>query len=155
MKALILTPTRELATQIHESIENYGRFLKLKSVVIFGGVSQSRQVSDLRRGCDFIVATPGRLMDLMNQNYIVLNGIEYFVLDEADRMLDMGFVHEVKRIIASLPRKRQTLFFSATMPPAIQSLVKRNTDQSGCHYGNSGINNCGTGGPEIILCSEK
>jgi len=124
LKALILTPTRELATQIHESIENYGKFLKLKSVVIFGGVSQSRQVSDLRRGCDFIVATPGRLMDLMNQNYIVLNGIEYFVLDEADRMLDMGFVHEVKRIITRLPRKRQTLFFSATMPPAIQSLVK-------------------------------
>ena len=124
LKTLILTPTRELATQIHESIENYGRFLNLKSVVIFGGVSQSRQVSDLRRGCDFIVATPGRLMDLMNQNYIVLNGIEYFVLDEADRMLDMGFVHDVKRIITKLPRKRQTLFFSATMPPAIQSLVK-------------------------------
>jgi ATP-dependent RNA helicase RhlE len=124
LKALILTPTRELATQIHESIENYGRFLNLKSVVIYGGVSQSRQVSDLRRGCDFIVATPGRLMDLMSQNYIVLNGIEYFVLDEADRMLDMGFVHEVKRIIARLPKKRQTLFFSATMPPAIQSLVK-------------------------------
>jgi ATP-dependent RNA helicase RhlE len=124
LKALILTPTRELATQIHESIENYGRFLNLRSVVIYGGVSQSRQVSDLRRGCDFIVATPGRLMDLMNQNYIVLNGIEYFVLDEADRMLDMGFVHEVKRIIARLPRKRQTLFFSATMPPAIQSLVR-------------------------------
>ena len=124
LKALILTPTRELATQIHESIETYGKCLKLKSVVIFGGVSQSRQVSDLRRGCDFIVATPGRLMDLMNQNYIVLNGIEYFVLDEADRMLDMGFVHEVKRIITRLPRKRQTLFFSATMPPAIQSLVK-------------------------------
>ncbi|MDP4214165.1 MAG: DEAD/DEAH box helicase [Bacteroidota bacterium] len=124
LKTLILTPTRELATQIHESIENYGRFLNLKSVVIFGGVSQSRQVSDLRRGCDFIVATPGRLMDLMNQNYIVLNGIEYLVLDEADRMLDMGFVHEVKRIIARIPKKRQTLFFSATMPPAIQSLVQ-------------------------------
>ena len=124
LKALILTPTRELATQIHESIETYGRFLNLKSVVIFGGVSQNRQVSDLRRGCDFIVATPGRLMDLMNQHFIVLNGIEYFVLDEADRMLDMGFVHEVKRIIGRLPRKRQTLFFSATMPPAIQSLVK-------------------------------
>lgn len=124
LKALILTPTRELATQIHESIVNYGRFLNLKSVVIFGGVSQVRQVSDLRRGCDFIVATPGRLMDLMNQHYVVLNGIEYLVLDEADRMLDMGFVHEVKRIIARIPRNRQTLFFSATMPPAIQSLVQ-------------------------------
>jgi len=124
LKTLILTPTRELATQIHESIENYGRFLNLRSVVIFGGVSQHRQVSELRKGADFIVATPGRLMDLMNQHLIVLNAIEYFVLDEADRMLDMGFVQEVKRIIARLPRQRQTLFFSATMPPAIQSLVQ-------------------------------
>ncbi len=155
LKALILTPTRELATQIHESIENYGRFLNLKSVVIFGGVSQSRQVSDLRRGCDFIVATPGRLMDLMNQNYIVLNGIEYFVLDEADRMLDMGFVHEVKRIITRLPRKRQTLFFSATMPPAIQITGAGNAYQSGSHYRYTGINNGGTGRPEIVLCAEK
>jgi ATP-dependent RNA helicase RhlE len=118
LKALILTPTRELATQIHESIENYGRFLNLKSVVIFGGVSQSKQVSDLRRGCDFIVATPGRLMDLMNQNYIVLNGIEYLVLDEADRMLDMGFVHEVKGLLPGFQKKADLIFF-ATMPPAI------------------------------------
>ena len=124
IKTLILTPTRELATQIHESIGNYGRFLNLKSVVIFGGVPQSRQVQELRRGCDFVVATPGRLMDLLSQGILSLNGIEYFVLDEADRMLDMGFVVEVKRIIAKLPKNRQTLFFSATMPPAILSLVQ-------------------------------
>lgn len=124
IKTLVLTPTRELATQIHESIGTYGKFLHLKSVVIFGGVPQSRQVQDLRRGCDFVVATPGRLMDLLNQGVLSLNGIEYFVLDEADRMLDMGFVDEVKRIIARLPKKRQTLFFSATMPPAILSLVQ-------------------------------
>jgi ATP-dependent RNA helicase RhlE len=124
IKTLVLTPTRELATQIHESIGNYGRFLNLRSVVVFGGVPQSRQVQDLRRGCDFLVATPGRLMDLLNQGVLSLNGIEYFVLDEADRMLDMGFVVEVKRIIARLPKKRQTLFFSATMPPAILSLVQ-------------------------------
>jgi ATP-dependent RNA helicase RhlE len=124
IKTLVLTPTRELATQIHESIGNYGKFLNLKSVVIFGGVPQSRQVQELRRGCDFVVATPGRLMDLLNQGVLSLNGIEYFVLDEADRMLDMGFVVEVKRIIARLPKNRQTLFFSATMPPAILSLVQ-------------------------------
>ncbi len=124
IKTLVLTPTRELATQIHESIGTYGKFLHLKSVVIFGGVPQSRQVQELRRGCDFVVATPGRLMDLLNQGVLSLNGIEYFVLDEADRMLDMGFVDEVKRIIARLPKKRQTLFFSATMPPAILSLVQ-------------------------------
>jgi ATP-dependent RNA helicase RhlE len=124
IKTLILTPTRELATQIHESIGNYGKFLNLKSVVIFGGVPQSRQVQELRRGCDFVVATPGRLMDLLSQGILSLNGIEYFVLDEADRMLDMGFVVEVKRIIAKLPKNRQTLFFSATMPPAILSLVQ-------------------------------
>ncbi len=124
IKTLVLTPTRELATQIHESIGTYGKFLNLKSVVIYGGVPQSRQVQDLRRGCDLVVATPGRLMDLLNQGILSLNGIEYFVLDEADRMLDMGFVVEVKRIIAKLPKKRQTLFFSATIPPAILSLVQ-------------------------------
>jgi ATP-dependent RNA helicase RhlE len=124
LKTLVLTPTRELATQIHESIGTYGRFLNLRSVVIFGGVPQSRQVQELRRGCDFVVATPGRLMDLLNQGVLSLSGIEYFVLDEADRMLDMGFVDEVKRIISRLPKKRQTLFFSATMPPAILSLVQ-------------------------------
>lgn len=124
IRTLILTPTRELATQIHESIRNYGRHLPQRSVVIFGGVPQSRQVQEIRRGCDILVATPGRLIDLMNQRIISLEHIRFFVLDEADRMLDMGFVTEVKRIISRLPQKRQTLFFSATMPPAILSLVQ-------------------------------
>jgi ATP-dependent RNA helicase RhlE len=123
IKALILTPTRELAIQIEESFKAYGRFLNLNHLVIFGGVSQVNQVNALRRGVDILVATPGRLLDLMQQNYISLRDIKFFVLDEADRMLDMGFVHDVKRIIAKLPVKRQTLFFSATMPPEIQQLA--------------------------------
>ncbi len=123
IKALILTPTRELAIQIEESFKAYGKYLDLKHLVVFGGVSQVNQVNTLRRGIDILVATPGRLLDLMNQNYISLRDIKFFVLDEADRMLDMGFVHDVKRIIAKLPSKRQTLFFSATMPPEIQQLA--------------------------------
>ena len=124
IKALIITPTRELAIQIEESFIAYGKFLHFKTLVVFGGVSQSTQVSALNRGVDILVATPGRLLDLMNQGYISLRDIKYFVLDEADRMLDMGFVHDVKRIIAKLPAKRQTLFFSATMPAEIQQLSK-------------------------------
>ncbi|HUM64511.1 MAG TPA: DEAD/DEAH box helicase, partial [Chitinophagaceae bacterium] len=123
IKALVLTPTRELAIQIEESFKSYGRYLDLKHLVIFGGVSQVPQVNALRRGVDILVATPGRLLDLMNQGQISLSDIRYFVLDEADRMLDMGFVHDVKKIIAKLPAKRQTLFFSATMPPEIQRLA--------------------------------
>lgn len=123
IKALILTPTRELAIQIEESFKAYGKYLDLRYLVIFGGVSQVSQVNSLRRGIDILVATPGRLLDLMNQNHISLHDINFFVLDEADRMLDMGFVHDVKRIIAKLPSKRQTLFFSATMPPEIQQLA--------------------------------
>ncbi len=123
IKALILTPTRELAIQIEESFKAYGRYLDLKHLVIFGGVSQVPQVNSLRRGVDILVATPGRLLDLMNQGHISLRDIKFFVLDEADRMLDMGFVHDVKKIIAKLPAKRQTLFFSATMPPEIQQLA--------------------------------
>jgi ATP-dependent RNA helicase RhlE len=123
IKALILTPTRELAIQIEESFRAYGKYIDLKHLVIFGGVSQYNQVSALRRGVDILVATPGRLLDLMNQNHISLRDIKFFVLDEADRMLDMGFVHDVKRIIAKLPTKRQTLFFSATMPSEIQHLA--------------------------------
>jgi ATP-dependent RNA helicase RhlE len=123
IKALILTPTRELAIQIEESFRAYGKYIDLKHLVIFGGVSQYNQVSTLRRGVDILVATPGRLLDLMNQNHISLRDIKFFVLDEADRMLDMGFVHDVKRIIAKLPAKRQTLFFSATMPSEIQHLA--------------------------------
>jgi len=122
IRTLILTPTRELAIQIEESIRAYGRHLSPKSLVIFGGVSQVPQVDGLKRGVDILVATPGRLLDLMNQGYISLADIRWFVLDEADRMLDMGFIHDVKKIIAHLPSKRQTLFFSATMPPEIQSL---------------------------------
>jgi len=123
IQALILTPTRELAIQIEESFKAYGKYLDLRQLVIFGGVSQFNQVNSLRRGIDILVATPGRLLDLMNQGHISLRDIKFFVLDEADRMLDMGFVHDVKRIIAKLPSKRQTLFFSATMPPEIQQLA--------------------------------
>lgn len=124
IKALVLTPTRELAIQIEESFKAYGKFLNLKHLVIFGGVSQVNQVNALRRGVDILVATPGRLLDLVNQRHVSLQDIKFFVLDEADRMLDMGFVHDVKRIIAKLPAKRQTLFFSATMPPEIRDLSK-------------------------------
>ncbi len=123
IRALILTPTRELAIQIEESFKAYGRHLRLKPIVIFGGVSQVPQVQQLQRGADILVATPGRLLDLMSQGYISLKDVEIFVLDEADRMLDMGFVHDVKRVITKLPEKRQTLFFSATMPGEIQSLA--------------------------------
>jgi ATP-dependent RNA helicase RhlE len=123
IKALILTPTRELAIQIQESFSAYGKFLDLKSLVIFGGVSQHPQTDALRRGVDILIATPGRLLDLISQNHITLKDVKYFILDEADRMLDMGFVHDVKRVIIKLPTQRQTLFFSATMPPEIQTLA--------------------------------
>ena len=124
IKALIVTPTRELAIQIGESFEAYGKYTQLKHSVIFGGVSQFSQVQQLKHGIDILVATPGRLLDLMQQNIVHLNDIEYFVLDEADRMLDMGFVHDVKRIIKALPAKRQSLFFSATMPLSIVALAE-------------------------------
>ena len=123
IKALILTPTRELAIQIDESLAAYGKQTKLKHAVIFGGVSQNPQVQQIRRGVDILVATPGRLLDLMNQGYISLKQLQIFVLDEADRMLDMGFIHDVKKVIKNIPEKRQTLFFSATMPEEIQSLA--------------------------------
>lgn len=124
IKVLILTPTRELAIQIGESFSAYGKNLKLKHTVIFGGVSQGAQTQALRQGVDILIATPGRLLDLIGQGYIHLNNIGIFVLDEADRMLDMGFIHDVKRVVAHLPRKRQTLFFSATMPPEIRKLAE-------------------------------
>jgi ATP-dependent RNA helicase RhlE len=123
IKALILTPTRELAIQISESFTAYGKHTGLKNLVIFGGVSQNPQVDTLRRGVDILIATPGRLLDLMNQRYVHLDHIKMLILDEADRMLDMGFVHDVKKIIAKVPANRQTLFFSATMPTEIQSLA--------------------------------
>ncbi len=123
VKGLIVTPTRELAIQIGESFTAYARHTNLKCTVIFGGVGQSPQVSALRNGVDVVIATPGRLLDLMNQKHLSLHDVEYFVLDEADRMLDMGFIHDVKKLLAVLPRKRQSLFFSATMPPEIIKLA--------------------------------
>lgn len=123
IRTLVLTPTRELATQINESFASYGRYTNLKHDVIFGGVSQYTQTAALRNGTDILIATPGRLLDLMNQGYIHLDHLELFVLDEADRMLDMGFIHDVKKIIRELPREKQTLFFSATMPKEIAGLA--------------------------------
>ena len=123
IRALILTPTRELAIQIQDSFVSYGRNLPLRSAVIFGGVGQQPQVDAIRRGLDILVATPGRLLDLHGQGLLDLSRIEIFVLDEADRMLDMGFIHDVKRVLKLLPEKKQTLFFSATMPPEVMGLV--------------------------------
>ncbi len=123
IRALILTPTRELAIQIQDSFTAYGRNLPLRSAVIFGGVGQQPQVDAIRRGLDILVATPGRLLDLHGQGLLDLSRIEIFVLDEADRMLDMGFIHDVKRILKLLPEQKQTLFFSATMPPEVMGLV--------------------------------
>lgn len=123
IRTLILTPTRELAIQIGESFASYGRNLQVRQTVIFGGVGQRPQTDALHRGVDVVIATPGRLLDLMQQGFVHLDGLEIFVLDEADRMLDMGFIHDVKKVIAKIPAKRQTLFFSATMPPVIAKLA--------------------------------
>ena len=125
IRSLILTPTRELALQIGESLSAYGRFTAVKNTVIFGGVNQQKQTEALRRGVDILVATPGRLLDLMDQGYIRLDRIEYFVLDEADRMLDMGFIHDIRKVLAKLPVKRQSLFFSATLPDNIVGLSRK------------------------------
>jgi ATP-dependent RNA helicase RhlE len=122
-RALILAPTRELAAQIGENIGTYGRLLPIRHTVIFGGVNQSRQVNALKTGIDILVATPGRLLDLMQQGYIHLNKVEVFILDEGDRMLDMGFIPDIKRVLAEIPAQRQTLFFSATLPPKIVELA--------------------------------
>lgn len=122
IKALVVTPTRELAIQIADNFTAYSEHTDLKNTVIFGGVKQGKQTDALRRGVDILVATPGRLLDLINQNYISLRDIEYFVLDEADQMLDMGFIHDIKRLLAKLPSERQSLFFSATMPQTIKDL---------------------------------
>lgn len=123
IKTLILTPTRELAIQINDSFASYGKYLGLKHTVVFGGVSQNPQVMALRNGVDILIATPGRLLDLMSQGHVNLTQLSIFVLDEADRMLDMGFINDVQKIITKLPTKKQTLFFSATMPPIIQKLA--------------------------------
>lgn len=122
-RVLVLVPTRELAVQVHESFQVYGKYLQLKTAVIFGGVGQGPQVKALAKGVDVLVATPGRLVDLMDQRFISLINLEVFVLDEADRMLDMGFIHSIRKILTFLPKKRHNLFFSATMPPDIEKLA--------------------------------
>ncbi len=124
-RVLVLVPTRELAAQIGQSFATYGQFLQFKHAVIFGGVNQGQQVRVLSRGVDILVATPGRLIDLMNQGYIKLKGVEFFVLDEIDRMLDMGFINDMRKIISVLPRKRQSLFFSATISPQTSEFAGR------------------------------
>ena len=122
-RALVLAPTRELAAQIGDSFATYGRNLRLRHVVVFGGVGQRPQVDGIRRGADILVATPGRLLDLMQQGHVRLDGVEALVLDEADRMLDMGFIQPIRRIVAAVPRQRQTMLFSATLPPDIVALA--------------------------------
>jgi ATP-dependent RNA helicase RhlE len=124
-RVLVLAPTRELAAQIGQSFATYGQFLRFRHTVIFGGISQGPQVKFLSRGVDILVATPGRLLDLMNQGYIKLKGVEFFVLDEIDRMLDMGFIRDVRKIVSALPLKRQSFFFSATMSPQIGEFAER------------------------------
>ncbi len=125
IKALVVTPTRELAIQIEESFTKYGKYTGIKNTVIFGGVKQGAQTQALKKGVDVLIATPGRLLDLINQGFISLKNVEYFVLDEADRMLDMGFIHDIKKIIERLPKQRQSLFFSATMPLDIVKLSQK------------------------------
>lgn len=122
-RALVLAPTRELAAQIRDSFVAYGKHLHFKTAVVFGGVGYARQIQELRRGVDVLIATPGRLLDLAEQNAVKFDGVEVFVLDEADRMLDMGFIHDIRRILGMLPSKRQSLLFSATMPAAIEDLA--------------------------------
>ncbi len=123
VRALILTPTRELASQIAENIDAYGKDLNLRYALVYGGVSDRAQITQLQRGVDILIATPGRLLDLTNQGHIRFMQVEVLVLDEADRMLDMGFVNDIKKVIAKITSKRQTLFFSATMPKAISELA--------------------------------
>lgn len=125
IKALIVTPTRELAIQIGENFTAYARYTSIRNTVIFGGVKQGNQTQALKKGVDVLVATPGRLLDLMQQGFISLKHIEYFILDEADHMLDMGFIHDIRKLIAKIPEKRQSLFFSATMPPSIVTLSQK------------------------------
>ncbi len=137
IKTLILTPTRELAIQIGESIASYGKGLRISHTVIFGGVSQHSQVQALQRGVDILIATPGRLLDLIDQRYVHLHHLSVFVLDEADRMLDMGFIHDVKKVIAKLPRHRQTLLFSATMPSGNPAARRQHPDEPAKGRGNA------------------
>ena len=123
-RVLVLAPTRELASQIHDSFRAYGKHAKLKSAVIYGGVNQKPQAAAMQRGVDVLVATPGRLLDLIQQRLVDIRSVEVLVLDEADRMLDMGFIHDVRKIVAQVPKKRQTLFFSATLPAEVRQLAE-------------------------------
>ncbi len=132
-RALILTPTRELAAQIAESFKTYGRNLKLSRAVVYGGVSIGKQIEILRGGVDILVATPGRLVDLIDRRAVTLAKVEIFVLDEVDQMLDLGFIHAIRKLTAMLPRERQNLFFSATMPKEIAGLAAASSHQSGAH----------------------
>ncbi|HZL87408.1 MAG TPA: DEAD/DEAH box helicase [Pirellulaceae bacterium] len=125
IRCLVLAPTRELASQIGESFRTYGRYTNLRSTVIYGGVGQNPQVKALQHGVDIVVATPGRLLDLMNQGYVNLSHVEILILDEADQMFDMGFIHDLRRIVSRVPRERQTLLFSATMPPPIREMAQQ------------------------------
>ena len=125
IQALVVTPTRELAIQIDESFKDYGKYTNLRHTVVFGGVNQNPQVKALQRGVDILVATPGRLLDLIGQKFISLDSVKYFVLDEADRMLDMGFIHDIKKLMTMLPPKRQTMLFSATMPKDIDAICRQ------------------------------
>ncbi|MGL4835555.1 MAG: DEAD/DEAH box helicase, partial [Shewanella sp.] len=124
VRALVLTPTRELAAQVAESVETYGKYLPLRTAVVFGGVGINPQITQLRRGVDVLVATPGRLMDLYQQKAVKFSQLEILVLDEADRMLDMGFIHDIRKILAILPKQRQNLMFSATFSDEIRALAK-------------------------------
>ncbi|MDL2308751.1 DEAD/DEAH box helicase [Bacteroidales bacterium OttesenSCG-928-B11] len=124
IRALVLTPTRELAIQIEECFRHYAKYTNVKHGLVFGGVNQNPQIEKLKKGVDVLIATPGRLLDLISQGFVKLDAVEHFVLDEADRMLDMGFIHDIKRVLMKLPKKKQTLFFSATMPPPIAALSK-------------------------------
>ncbi len=136
IKVLVVTPTRELAIQIDENFTSYSKYTNIKNTVIFGGVKQGTQTNNLKKGVDVLIATPGRLLDLMNQGFISLKSIRYFILDEADRMLDMGFINDIKKIISKLPQERQSLFFSATMPDNILSLanqILRNPQKVAAH----------------------
>jgi ATP-dependent RNA helicase RhlE len=124
IRALILTPTRELAVQIFDNFKKYGRYMRLRTVCIYGGAKQGPQIAALKRGCDILVATPGRLMDYMDRKIVSLDEVEIFTLDEADRMLDMGFIHDIRKIAGAVPKKRQTVMYSATMPKEIESLAR-------------------------------
>ena len=130
-RALVLTPTRELAAQVEQSVNDYGKYVDLRSQAIFGGVSEKPQIDKARHGCDILVATPGRLLDLCEQRAVSLAEVQIFVLDEADRMLDMGFIHDIKRVLKMLPQQRQNLMFSATYSDDIRDLASRFVQQPG------------------------